>query len=157
MLNEVRLIGNLGKDAEVSYTPSGIAVANLSLATTERWTDKTTGETREKTEWHRIVCFDKLAEMVGKMYKKGKQVFASGTLQTRTWVDKSDITRYTTEIKATRLRLLGPAPGGGASSPTPPMTDADIPPEVLASQAAVAESQTSARQLKLGEDDNCPF
>jgi len=109
-MNKATLMGNLGRDAELRYAQSGMAVANMSVATNERWTDKESGEKRKRTEWHRIVCFDKLAEMVAKYYKKGKAVFIEGRLQTRKWEDQDGVVRYTTEIVAQQCRLIGPAP-----------------------------------------------
>lgn len=97
-LNQVQLIGNLGNDPEVRYMPSGGAVANLSIATTEKWRDKATGETKEQTEWHRVVIFGKLAEIAGEYLRKGSKVFIEGGLRTRKWTDQQGIERYTTEV-----------------------------------------------------------
>ena len=97
-INKVILIGNLGQDPEVRYMPNGNAVANFSVATSESWKDKQTGESRDKTEWHRIVVFGKLAEIVGEYVKKGTQVYLEGQLQTRKWQDQSGNDRYTTEV-----------------------------------------------------------
>ena len=99
-VNKVILVGNLGKDPEVRYSPNGSAVANCTLATTESWKDKTSGEKQEKTEWHRVVFFGRLAEIAGEYLKKGSQVFVEGRLQTRKWQDKDGQDRYTTEIVA---------------------------------------------------------
>lgn len=97
-LNQVQLIGNLGADPEVRYMPSGGAVANLNIATSEKWKDKTTGETKEQTEWHRVVIFGKLAEIAGEYLRKGSKVFIEGGLRTRKWTDQAGVERYTTEI-----------------------------------------------------------
>ncbi|EMA4784805.1 single-stranded DNA-binding protein [Providencia rettgeri] len=97
-VNKVILIGNLGQDPEIRYMPNGGAVANLTLATSESWRDKQTGEMREKTEWHRVVIFGKLAEVAGEYLKKGSQVYIEGSLQTRKWQDLSGQDRYTTEV-----------------------------------------------------------
>lgn len=97
-LNQVQLIGNLGNDPEVRYMPSGGAVANLSIATTEKWKDKATGEPKEQTEWHRVVIFGKLAEIAGEYLRKGSKVFIEGGLRTRKWTDQAGVERYTTEI-----------------------------------------------------------
>lgn len=97
-LNKVELIGNLGNDPELRYMPSGGAVANLSIATTESWKDKTTGEKKEQTEWHRVVIFGKLAEVAGEYLRKGSKVFIEGSLRTRKWQDQAGVERYTTEI-----------------------------------------------------------
>lgn len=97
-LNKVELIGNLGADPELRYLQNGGAVANLNIATSESWKDKTTGEKKEKTEWHRVVIFGKLAEIAGEYLRKGSKVFIEGSLQTRKWQDQAGVDRYTTEI-----------------------------------------------------------
>lgn len=106
-LNQVQIIGNLGNDPDIRYTQGGTAVANISVATTEKWTDKQTGELKEQTEWHRVVFFGKLAEIVGEYLKKGASVFVQGRLQTEKWTDKDGIDRYTTKIIASDMRMLG--------------------------------------------------
>lgn len=106
-INKVILIGHLGQDPEVKYMPSGSAVANVSIATAEQWKDKNTGEKQEKTEWHRVIFFARLAEIVGEYLRKGSQVYVEGRLQTRKWQDKSGQDRYTTEIIATEMQMLG--------------------------------------------------
>lgn len=105
-LNKVLLIGNLGKDPEVTYTPAGLAVARFSIATSETRNDKTSGEKIVKTEWHRIVAFGKLAEICGEYLVKGKQVYIGGRLQTSSW-EKDGITRYSTDIIASEMQMLG--------------------------------------------------
>ena len=105
-INKAILIGRLGRDPEVRYTPDGTAVANLSIATSEEWKDKATGEKKERTEWHRIVAFRKLGELCGEYLSKGRQVYVEGRLQTRSW-EKDGITRYTTEIVASDVQFLG--------------------------------------------------
>jgi single-strand DNA-binding protein len=112
MLNKVTLIGRLGADPEVRYMPSGSAVANISLATNFRWKDKQTGEKKESTEWHRVVFFNRLAEIVGEYLKKGGQVYVEGRLQTRKWQDQAGHDRYTTEIIATEMQMLDSRSGG---------------------------------------------
>lgn len=112
MLNKVTLIGRLGADPEVRYMPNGGAVANISLATNFRWKDKQTGERKESTEWHRVVFFNRLAEIVGEYLKKGGQVYVEGRLQTRKWQDQSGHDRYTTEIIATEMQMLDSRSGG---------------------------------------------
>lgn len=97
-VNKVILVGNLGQDPEVRYLPNGGAVANITLATSESWRDKQTGETKEKTEWHRVVLFGKLAEVAGEYLRKGSQVYIEGALQTRKWTDNAGVEKYTTEI-----------------------------------------------------------
>jgi len=120
-LNSVQLIGNLGADPEIRYTQSGKAVANFNMATNEQWGK---GEDKAKrTEWHRIVAWDRLGEIVGEYCKKGKQVFVQGRLQTRSWEDKDGVTRYTTEIVAQSIQLLGAPNGNGARPPVPPIED----------------------------------
>jgi single-strand DNA-binding protein len=142
-VNKVILVGNLGRDAELRYTPGGAAVATLNMATTEVWNDKS-GQRQEKTEWHRVVLWGKSAESLTEYLTKGKQIYVEGRLQTRQWDDKDGNKRYTTEIRGDRIVLLG---GGGrgagasvprgdesvgshAPSPAPesePLTDDDIP------------------------------
>ena len=119
-LNKVILIGNLGKDPETRYAPSGDAICNLTLATTETWKDKATGERKDATEWHRIVFFGKLAEIAAQYLKKGAQVYVEGRLQTRKWQDQSGQERYTTEIRADEMKMLGRREDGGTSSPRQP-------------------------------------
>jgi single-strand DNA-binding protein len=143
-VNKVILVGNLGRDAELRYTPGGAAVATLNLATTEVWNDKA-GQKQEKTEWHRVVLWGKQAESLQEYLTKGKQIYVEGRLQTRQWDDKDGNKRYTTEIKADRITLLGggggggrgggggggtdrgSAHGGGDEPPMEPITDDDIP------------------------------
>ena len=114
-VNKVILVGNLGKDPEVRYMTNGDAVANVSLATTESWKDKASGEKREVTEWHRIVFYRKLAEIVGQYLKKGSAVYLEGRIRTRKWTDKEGQERYTTEIEATEMQMLGGRSGGASS------------------------------------------
>ena len=143
-VNKVILVGNLGRDAELRYTPGGAPVATLSLATTEMWNDKA-GQRQEKTEWHRVVLWGKTAESLNEYLMKGKQIYVEGKLQTREWTDKDGAKRYTTEIRGDRVVLLGGGGGRGtgaamdrgsetgshAGSPGPvspdPLTDDDIP------------------------------
>ena len=106
-INKVILVGNLGADPAVKYMPSGSAVVNISLATTDSWKDKNTGEKQDRTEWHRVVLFNRLAEVVGEYLKKGSQVYVEGRLQTRKWQDKQGVDRYTTEIVASEMQMLG--------------------------------------------------
>lgn len=116
-VNKVILVGNLGADPEVRYMPNGGAVANITVATTESWKDKQSGENQEKTEWHRVVFFARLAEIVGEYLKKGSQIYVEGRLQTRKWQDKSGQDRYTTEIVANEMQMLGSKGGGGGGNP----------------------------------------
>jgi single-strand DNA-binding protein len=110
-VNKVILIGNLGRDPEVRYTPSGAAVCNVSVATTRNWKSKE-GERQEETEWHRVVCYDRLAEIAGEYLKKGRPVYFEGRLKTRKWADKDGKDQYTTEIIADQMQLLGGREGG---------------------------------------------
>jgi single-strand DNA-binding protein len=146
MINKAILIGNLGRDPEVRYTQNGTAVANFTIATSEKWKDKTSGEMQERTEWHRIVAFGKLGEICGEYLSKGRQVYIEGRLQTRSW-EQEGVTRYTTEIVANDMKMLGPKgagsvgggggggggyrdskPSGGPSAPSyPEPQDDDIP------------------------------
>jgi single-strand DNA-binding protein len=112
-VNKVILVGNLGRDAELRYTPGGAPVATLNLATTEVWNDKTSGQKQEKTEWHRIVLWGKSAESLSEYLTKGKQIYVEGRLQTRKWQDKDGNDKYTTEIRGDRIVLLGGGGGGG--------------------------------------------
>jgi single-strand DNA-binding protein len=105
-VNKVILVGNLGRDPEMRYTPDGTAVASFSVATSDEWKDKTTGEKRERTEWHRVVAFRRLGEICGEYLTKGKQVYIEGRLRTRSW-EKDGITRYSTEIEAKTMQMLG--------------------------------------------------
>jgi single-strand DNA-binding protein len=144
-VNKVILVGNLGKDPEVRYMPNGNAVANLTLATTESWKDKQTGDQQEKTEWHRIVMFRRLAEIAGEYLKKGSQVYIEGKLQTRKWQDNSGNDRYTTEIVADEMQMLGGRGGGSAG---------------FADNAAPAMASASASAAETGPgdfDDDIPF
>lgn len=113
-VNKAIIVGNLGRDPEVRYSASGAAIANVNIATTESWKDKQTGEAVEKTEWHRVVFFGRLAEIVNEYLKKGSQVYIEGRLQTRKWQDQSGQDRYTTEIVASDMQMLGSRGGGGA-------------------------------------------
>ncbi|WP_154223832.1 single-stranded DNA-binding protein [Marinicella rhabdoformis] len=111
-INKVIIVGNLGNDPEVRYTPGGAAVTTISLATTENWKDKE-GNRQEKTEWHRVVFFGRLAEIAGEYLKKGRQVYIEGKLRTNKWKDQSGADRYTTEILANEMQMLGGQQGGG--------------------------------------------
>jgi single-strand DNA-binding protein len=112
-VNKVILIGNLGRDPEVRYAPSGSAICNVTLATSRQWKDKTSGEKQEETEWHRVVFYDRLAEIAGEYLKKGRPVYVEGRLKTRKWTDKDGVEKYTTEIVADQMQLLGSREGMG--------------------------------------------
>ena len=142
-VNKVILVGNLGKDPEIRYMPNGNAVANLTLATSESWKDKQTGDQQERTEWHRIVMFRRLAEIAGEYLKKGSQVYIEGKLQTRKWQDNSGNDRYTTEIVADEMQMLGSRGGGSAG---------------FAEQPASAKEPASATASASQDfDDDIPF
>ena len=115
-INKVIIVGNLGNDPELKYTANGAAIANITVATSESWKDKQTGEKVEKTEWHRVVFFKRLAEIAGEYLRKGSQVYIEGKLQTRKWQDKNGNDRYTTEIVGSEMQMLG-SKGSGQSSP----------------------------------------
>jgi single-strand DNA-binding protein len=115
-VNKVILVGNLGKDPETRYMPSGSAVTNLTLATSESWKDKQSGEAQERTEWHKIAMFGRLAEIAAEYLRKGSQVYIEGKLRTRKWQDKEGKDRYTTEIVADEMQMLGSKGGGGAAA-----------------------------------------
>jgi single-strand DNA-binding protein len=115
-VNKVILVGNLGKDPETRYMPSGSAVTNLTLATSESWKDKQTGEQQDRTEWHKIAMFGRLAEIAAEYLRKGSQIYVEGKLRTRKWQDKEGKDRYTTEIVADEMQMLGSKGGGGASA-----------------------------------------
>jgi len=113
-INKVILVGNLGKDPEVRYMPSGGAVANLTIATSETWKDKATGQNQERTEWHRVVMFNRLGEIAGEYLRKGSKVYIEGKLQTRKWQDQNGNDRFTTEIVANEMQMLDARAGAGA-------------------------------------------
>lgn len=112
-VNKVIIVGNLGRDPETRYMPNGEAVTNIAVATTESWKDKNSGEKKELTEWHRITFYRKLAEIAGQYLKKGSQIYVEGRLQTRKWQDKEGVERYTTEIIADTMQMLGGRQGAG--------------------------------------------
>ena len=112
-VNKVILIGNLGRDPEVRYAPSGSAICNVTLATSRQWKDKNSGERQEETEWHRVVFYDRLAEIAGEYLKKGRSVYVEGRLKTRKWQDKEGKDNYTTEVIADNMQLLGGRDGAG--------------------------------------------
>jgi len=150
-VNKVILIGNLGRDPEVRYMPSGDAVANISIATTETWKDKN-GEKQEKTEWHRVAMFGKTAEIAGEYLKKGSQVYIEGRLETRKWTDKEGQERTTTEVRADRMQMLG-SRSGGSERMAPPEDDA---PRTAAAPAKKSGGAAKGSSLEDLEDD-IPF
>ena len=147
-VNKVILIGNLGKDPEVRYTPEGLAIANLAIATSETWKDKETGENQERTEWHRVSLFKRLAEIAGEYLRKGAKVYIEGRLQTRKWQDKNTgQDRYTTEIVADSLQMLD-GKGGQQSSDASSNYDKASPAPAMIPQTAPALDSL---------DDDVPF
>ncbi len=118
-LNKVIIIGNLGRDPETRYAPSGDCICNITVATTETWKDKQTGEKKEATEWHRIAFFGKLGEIAGQYLKKGSQVYIEGSLRTREYTDKDGVKKYATDIKASEMKMLGGKPEAQQQVPAP--------------------------------------
>lgn len=146
-VNKVILIGNLGRDPEMRYTPAGSAVANITLATSESWKDKTTGENQERTEWHRIVMFNRLGEIAGEYLKKGSKVYIEGRLQTRKWQDKNTgQDRYTTEIIADSMQMLDSKGGGNYSENAP-----------AAEKSGMEQSSAPQTEAADSFDDDIPF
>ena len=142
-INKVILIGNLGKDPEVRYTPNGLAVANLTIATSESWKDKQSGEQVERTEWHRIVMYQRLAEISGEYLRKGSKIYLEGRLQTRKWQDKTTgQDRYTTEIVANEMQMLDSKGGSGGT-------------ESMPSQEKTTATAEAAPALDSFDDDIC--
>ena len=154
-VNKVILIGNLGADPETRYAPSGDAICNVRLATTDTWKDKATGEKKEATEWHRVTFYGKLAEVAGQYLKKGSQVYIEGSLRTRKWQDKDGQDRYTTEIRSDEMKMLGKTSGSAAGEHNaPPASSAPAP------SSAPAGGGTPARKpapSMAGMDDDIPF
>ena len=148
-LNKVILIGNLGKDPETRYMTNGDAVTNITIATSESWKDKQTGEKREATEWHRVVFYRKLAEIAGQYLKKGSQVYIEGSLKTEKWTDKEGVERYTTKITANEMKMLGSRQGMGAPSD-------DRQPRSGGDQGSSRPSAPAASNFNEFEDD-IPF
>ena len=127
-VNKVILVGNLGNDPEVRYSPDGRAMANVSLATSSVWKDKNTGDRREDTEWHRVAFFGRQAEVVGQYLKKGSSIYVEGKLKTRKWTDKDGIDRYTTEVIADQMQMLGGRGGQGGQGGSGPFDDTQYQP-----------------------------
>ncbi len=143
-INKVILVGNLGQDPEKRAMPDGRAVANISVATSKSWKDKNTGEQQERTEWHKVVFFDRLAEVVGQYLNKGSQVYVEGELRTRKWQDKDGNDRWSTEVVANEMQMLGGRPSSSAPAQQTP--------------AASAQAPADAPSPSPGEfDDDIPF
>lgn len=153
-INKVILVGNVGVDPDVRYMPNGNAVTTLSVATSETWKDKQTGDKQERTEWHRVVCFNRLGEIAGEYVRKGSKLYVEGSLRTRKWQDQQGQDRYTTEIVATDIQMLD-SKGSGSSSydemPSPPMHQQQQP------AARKPQSAQPAQDPFDGLDDDIPF
>ncbi|MFK5913588.1 MAG: single-stranded DNA-binding protein [Woeseiaceae bacterium] len=152
-VNKVILIGNLGQDPEVKYMPNGNAVANITVATSESWKDKNTGEQVDKTEWHRVVFFRRLAEITGEYLKKGSKVYIEGKLQTRKWQDKNNVDHWTTEIVADQMQMLD-SRGGGSSDFNPGQSGGG---QQQQSAPQSAPSQAAPAPVNNDFDDDIPF
>ena len=156
-VNKVILVGNLGADPETRYLPNGDAVANIRLATTESWKDKASGEKKEITEWHRVVFYRKLAEIVGQYLKKGSAVYVEGRIRTRKWQDKEGQERYTTEIEANEMQMLGGRPSAASASGGEAEYGGSMPSQAAQpagqSRAAPAQKVPSFEDM----DDDIPF
>jgi single-strand DNA-binding protein len=162
-VNKVIIVGNLGRDPETRYMPNGEAVTNIAVATTESWKDKNSGEKKELTEWHRITFYRKLAEIAGQYLKKGSQVYVEGRLQTRKWTDKENVERYTTEIIADSMQMLGGRQGmGGAPSADEEYGNAPAPRQVQATAGAAPNASAQRPAARPAPnfsdmDDDIPF
>lgn len=155
-VNKVIIVGNLGNDPEVRFMPSGGAVANISVATSESWRDKSSGEQQERTEWHRIAFFGRLAEIVGEYLRKGSKVYIEGSLRTRKWQDRDNNDRYTTEIIASEMQMLDSRGGGdgGGYAPSQQQAAPASHSQQAPAPAATAEPAAAATETV---DDDIPF
>lgn len=162
-INKVILVGNLGQDPEVRYLPSGGAITTISIATTESWKDKQTGQQQDRTEWHRVVFFNRLAEIAGEYLKKGSQVYIEGKLQTRKWQDQSGQDRYTTEIVANEMQMLGgranPVGMGGQDFQSQPAANFAQHNQATSSASPSPQSASKATPAPAMDqfDDDIPF
>jgi single-strand DNA-binding protein len=161
-VNKVILIGNLGRDPEVRYAPSGSAIANVTIATSRQWKNKDSGERQEETEWHRVVFYDRLAEIAGEYLKKGKSVYVEGRLKTRKWTDKDGVEKYTTEIIANEMTMLGGREGGGGGDAEMGSSAPAAPRSMPARQPSAAPTKPAAGAGKSSTgfddmDDDIPF
>jgi single-strand DNA-binding protein len=154
-VNKVILIGNLGRDPETRYSPDGAAITNVTLATSDRWKDKASGEMREATEWHRVVFFGRLAEIAGEYLKKGRPVYVEGKLRTRKWTDKEGNERYTTEIVADVMQMLGSREGAGGGDFDE--SGAAAPPRAPASREGGGRAPAKPAPNIAEMDDDIPF
>src|SRR5437868_12090993 len=151
-VNKVIVVGNLGADPETRYPPGGEALTNIRVATTDKWKDKASGEMKEATEWHRIAFFGRLAEVAGEYLKKGSQVYVEGQLRTRKWQDKEGQDRYSTEIRADTMQMLGRREGGGA-----PREDRDSAPKAPAEAKAGGDKAPPKKGKFDDMEDDIPF
>lgn len=154
-VNKVILVGNLGRDPEVRYSADGNAICNISIATTSNWKDKATGERREETEWHRVVMYNRLAEIAGEYLRKGRPIYVEGRLRTRKWQNKEGQDQYTTEVIADQMQMLGGRDGGGSDG-----GGYDAPANRPASrpQAQRPAAPAAGGSANLGDlDDDIPF
>ena len=156
-VNKVILVGNLGKDPEIRYTPSGAAMANITLATSDSWKDKQTGEQQERTEWHRIVFFSRLAEIVGEYLKKGSQIYVEGRIQTRKWQDQSGQDRYTTEVVGNEMQMLGSKGGGSSMASGDVDFDQSAPSDTSSEKSMPGKSAGKPAGAADDFDDDIPF
>ncbi len=160
-VNKVIIVGNLGRDPETRYMPSGDAMTTIAVATTDSWKDKTSGEKKEQTEWHRITFFGKLAEIAGQYLKKGSQVYVEGSLRTRKYTDKDGVEKYATDIKADTMQMLGSRQGMGGNAPGGDEYGSSAPPARQSSGAsgsAGASRPASKPAPNFSDmDDDIPF
>ena len=160
-VNKVIIVGNLGRDPETRYMPSGDAMTNIAVATTDKWKDKATGEQKEATEWHRVAFFGKLAEIAGQYLKKGSQVYVEGSLRTRKYTDKDGVEKYATEIRAETMQMLGGRQGMGGPSDGGDGYDAPrSAPAARPAAPAARPAPAAARPAPTGfddMDDDIPF
>ena len=157
-VNKVIIVGNLGKDPEMRSFPNGDQVANVSIATTDRWKDKTSGEMKEATEWHRINFNGRLAEIVGQYLKKGSQVYVEGSLRTRKWTDKDGVEKFTTEIRADQMQMLGSRQGMGGGSSDSDDGGYSAPRAAAARPAPMAKPAPAKAASGFDDmDDDIPF
>jgi single-strand DNA-binding protein len=151
-VNKVIVLGNLGRDPEIRYTPNGAAICNVSIATARNWKSKDSGERQEETEWHRVVFYDRLAEIAGEYLTKGKPVYIEGRLKTRKWQDKEGKDNYTTEIIADSMQLLGGREDGGGEREQQPRQAAAPAPRPAAAPRPAPKSGTSFDNMDDGDD-----
>jgi len=157
-VNKVILMGNLGRDPEVRYSPDGAAVCNVSIATTSSWKDKTSGERREETEWHRVVFYNRLAEIAGEYLKKGRPVYVEGRIKTRKWQNKEGVDQYTTEVVADNMQLLGGRDGGEGGGSGGNEGGSGAPRPAARAQQAARPAAPAAGGANLSDmDDDIPF